>query len=78
MDHPDVQDGLYCSMITFYIPINHFKQIEFPRGLTLVHGFEMIDWDAKMLSLSNIVHPGCQGGPCVWTRGEGAIYNLIL
>ena len=44
----------------------------------MVYGFEMIDWDAKMLSLSNIVHPGGQGGPCVWTRGEGAIYNLIL
>ena len=38
----------------------------------------MIDWDVKMLSLSNIVHPGRQGGPYVWTRGEGAIYNLIL
>ena len=78
MDLPDVQDELYCLMITFYIPINHFKQIEFPRGLTLVYGFEMIDWDAKMLSLSSIDHSGCQGGLCVGTRGEGAIYNLIL
>ena len=38
----------------------------------------MFNWDVKILSMGNIVYPGRQGGPYIWTKGEGAIYNLIL